>query len=88
MIPPEGAGNAGSVGKRFTPDQQALVELAKEAKKSGGITPKEADTLMDWANEYKLPGSHGPEVHPNRPGPASNHPHIHVGPVGHLPINP
>jgi len=41
---------------------------------------------MDWAKEYKLPGSHGPEIHQNRPGPISNQWHIHVGPVNHLPI--
>jgi RHS repeat-associated protein len=72
--------------KRFTSDQQALLDLAKDAKKSGGVTADEADILMNWAREYKLPGSHGPEVHPNRPGPASNKPHIHVGSVHHLPI--
>lgn len=71
---------------RFDPDQQALVELAKDAKNKGGVTLEESEIIMDWANEYNLPGSHGPEIHPNRPGPASNVQHIHVGPVGHIPI--
>ena len=80
------ASDTASAGKRFSPDQQALVELAKDAKRAGGVSRKDANILMDWANEYDLPGSHGPEIHAGRPGPASNVWHVHVGPVGHLPI--
>lgn len=40
---------------------------------------------MDDARKAGLP-ARGPEVHPNRPGPASNQPHIHVGPVNHIPV--
>lgn len=67
----------------YTPDQDAVIQLAKDAKKRGGVTTDEANTLKDWAEEYNLP-SRGPEAHPGR-GFGSN-PHIHVGPVNHLPI--
>ena len=73
--------------KMHTPDQQALVELAKDAAKAGGVSLEDAETLLNWAEEYNLP-AHGPEVHINRPGKASNVPHIHIGPVQHLPILP
>lgn len=56
----EGAGNQGaegaaklieeaaSKGLRFGPDQDALIQLAKEAKRTGA-TPEQAKTLIDWA---------------------------------------
>ena len=72
-------------GKRYTPDQQAVVEFAKEAKKAGGATLDDANILMDWAKEYNVP-AHGPEIHPDRPGVASNILHFHIGKTGHIPI--
>ena len=68
---------------RFTPDQQALVELAKQAERTGGVTAQEAQILKDWAKEVNL-SFRGPEVHPNRP--FGQFPHVHVGPVDHLPV--
>jgi hypothetical protein len=66
----------------FNPDQSALVDLAKGAKRTG-VTPQDAQTLRDWAREYKMP-SRGPECHPGRP--FGQYPHIHVGPVDHIPV--
>jgi RHS repeat-associated protein len=66
--------------KKFTPDQAALVDLAKEAQKKG-VNKDDANTLLQWADEYKLP-NRGPETHPNRP--YGKDPHIHVGPVDHI----
>ena len=53
-------------GKRFTEDQQAVIELAKEAKRAGGIGRQEANILVKWAKEYGL-RSHFPDRHKNRP---------------------
>jgi RHS repeat-associated protein len=79
------AEESGSVpGRRFTPNQQALVEAAREAKSRGGVTRPEADILRDWANEVALP-FRGPEAHPGRAHGAN--PHIHVGPVNHIPVH-
>ncbi len=71
--------------KRNTPDQDALIQLAKEAKKSGGATYEDAEILIEWAKEYDVP-YHEIEVHLNRPGAASNIPHFHIGKTGHIPI--
>ena len=79
------AASSTSNALRHTPDQQALVALAKDAKRVGGVSEADAKTLVGWADEYNLP-ARGPEVHPNRTEPTSNAPHIHVGPVGHIPI--
>lgn len=75
----------GDISKRNTPDQQAVIDLAKDAKRNGGISAEDASTLLGWADEYNVP-HHGPETHLNRPGPASNVPHIHIGKTGHIPI--
>ena len=72
-------------GSRFGPNQQALVELAKEAKR-GGVTPEQARTLIQWANEYGVKPARGPEAHPGRQ--FGSRPHIHVGPVNHIPVKP
>jgi hypothetical protein len=70
--------------ERHTPDQEALVDLAKEAKNKGGVSEEEAKTLVDWGKEVGFPGSRGPEVHDGRP--FGQKPHIHVGPVNHIPV--
>jgi hypothetical protein len=79
------ARGVGKVGVPNTPNQQAVIDLAKEAKKAGGVTAKDANTLMQWADEYNI-YNHGPEIHPNRPGAASNILHFHIGKQGHIPI--
>ena len=53
---------------------------------SSGYDRQEADAfLIDWAKEYNVP-YHEIEVHPNRPGAASNISHFHIGKTGHIPI--
>lgn len=58
---------------RHTPDQEALSGLVKESGKEG-VTNEEADTLLDWANEYHFPA---------RDDRGKNHwdfgEHIHIG---------
>ncbi len=69
--------------RKFSPDQQALIDLAKNAKKiRRSVTSQEANNLLGWAKEYDLP-SHGPEAHLNRPG-IGRLPHVHIGPIDHL----
>ena len=69
--------------KRFDPNQDALIQLGKEAKKLGGVTEDEVKILGEWASEYGLT-FHGPEIHPNR---SFNLNHIHLGPVDHIPVH-
>jgi len=69
---------------RFNVDQDALIQLAKDAKQVGGVTVDEAQTLLNWADEYGLPGR-GPEIHPDR---LFDIWHIHIGPVNHIPVFP
>ena len=42
------------ISKRFTPDQQAVIDLGREAYKNGGISASEADILWEWAQKYGL----------------------------------
>ena len=63
-----------------TPDQNALIQIAKDEARRGGVSGNDVNTLRIWANEYNVP-FHGPEIHLNRPNPFE---HIHVGPVNHL----
>jgi len=69
--------------KRFTPDQSALIDLAKQAKKTGGVDADEAKILQKWAKEYDIPHhpKKGFEIHPER---NYSDPHIHIGPVDHI----
>ncbi len=76
------AEEVGSKGLRFGPDQDAVIQLAKQAKRTGGVTEEEAKTLLDWAKEYGVK-------------PAQNHigtdhwvggDHIRVGPINHIPV--
>jgi RHS repeat-associated protein len=74
---------AKSTGARHTDDQAALVQLAKEAKRRGGLTEEEGKTMVGWGDEVGLP-ARGPEAHPDRGGPSAL-PHYHIGPIGHIP---
>jgi hypothetical protein len=67
---------------RFNGNQGALISLAKDSKNRGGVSRQEADILIGWAKEYGLPWR-GPEVHPRR---KFNEPHIHIGPINHIPV--
>lgn len=71
--------------KRHTPDQEAVVELAKEAKAEGGVSADEAGTLVDMAQEAGLP-ARGPESHPDRKSETSQAEHIHVDKQDHIPV--
>jgi hypothetical protein len=82
MMSEAGAEDEGE-SKQFDEDQEAAVELAKEAADKGGLTEDEAEALVELGNDVGLP-SHGPETHPGRP--FGKNPHIHVGPVGHIPV--
>lgn len=73
--------------KRHTPDQQAVVDLAKDAeKRRGSVTNEEADTLVEWGKEVGFDEeiARGPESHPDRK--FGKYKHIHIGPVNHLPV--
>lgn len=74
----------------FTPDEQALIELAKEAARKKGVSPDDAETLVGWGRELGWPEdlARGPEIHDDtRPDSwGGQNPHIHIGPVNHLPI--
>ena len=65
-------------GKQNTPDQGAVIDIAKEAKRKG-ISAEDAETLKGWAKEYGVrsrPEGSTSESHPNRPH--GSKPHIHV----------
>ena len=66
--------------KRFTPNQQTLVELAKDAQRKG-VDKETANILLNWADEVKLL-RRGPEIHPGRN--YGSQPHIHIGPIDHI----
>ena len=67
-------------GVPFSPNQSALVSLAKEAQKTG-VNRSEANTLLQWANEYGVSG---------RNDIGTTHwvkgDHIHIGPINHIAV--
>ncbi len=64
-----------SKDKKHTPGQEALSDLVKEKGKKG-VTNAEADTLLDWAEEYDFPrrDDRGKPIH------WEGGEHIHLGP--------
>jgi RHS repeat-associated protein len=66
--------------QKFTPNQQIIVQWAKEYQNSG-VDQDDAEALVDLGNQAGLP-CRGPEQHPNRP--RGKDPHIHVGPIPHI----
>ena len=78
------ADDTGSIGRRFTSDQQALVALAKDVER--GARSEDALQLWEWAQELGLPG-HGPAVH-DGPKFGGTVTHINIGPVKHIPVLP
>jgi hypothetical protein len=70
---------------RYDANQAALIDLAKEAQRTG-LSTGEAAIMRQWASEYKLVPLRGPEVHPGRP--FGQFPHMHTGPVNHIPVKP
>jgi hypothetical protein len=90
------AAGRGDDAKKFTPQQQALVDMAKKDKAAGGITPANMEAYKQLnaeagAKGFTTPGAvRGPEAHPLRspsstPGPGQK-PHGHVGLVDHIPV--
>jgi len=71
-------------GGRNNAEQSALIEMAKSDKKAG-VTPADAQAYRDLGKESGVP-VRGPETHPKRP--YGREPHIHVGPVDHIPVKP
>jgi hypothetical protein len=73
------------LGKKFTADQGALVALAKDAVQRRGVDLADVPVLQEWAEELGL-SFRGIESHPGRP--FGQFPHIHIGPVNHIPLLP
>ena len=68
--------------KRHSPDQEALSEIAKEAKRKG-VNSEEADILLEWSKELEMKTlDHRGEPHWGTP-PKD---HIHIGNQNHIPI--
>ena len=61
--------------KRFTQDQQAVIDLARESKQ--GLGRKEANILVEFAQEYGI-NNHGPQIHSSQSGIWSYTEHIKV----------
>jgi RHS repeat-associated protein len=67
---------------RYTKQQQAVIALAKEAVRRGGVTKEEAMQLIKWAKEYGIP-------YQNHIG--TNHwiggAHIRIGNINHIKVH-
>ena len=63
-------------GPVFSLNQQALLDLAKDARKMGRISASEANILVEWANEYGIT-NHGIMTH-NRGGHFNGIPHAKI----------
>lgn len=81
---------------KHTPEQEALIDMAKKDKQAGGITAGDMEGYKQLNAEagpkgFPEPGAvRGPEVHPlrtpqSKPG-AGQKPHGHVGPIAHIPV--
>jgi len=66
--------------KRHTPDQEAISDLVKEAGNKG-VSNIDADTLLDWSEEYHFPARDDRGKPPHWVGGE----HIHIGPK-HVPV--
>ena len=75
----EASGWGASASKKFTPDQSAVIQLAKEAKKGGAIAPEDAQLLLDWAGEYGVKAMDHTASPWHWLGP-----HIHIGKQSHI----
>jgi hypothetical protein len=72
-----------SSSKRHTPGQSALIDMAKRDKHLG-ISTDDAQAYKQLGDEVGVE-VRGPEAHPGRP--YGKNPHIHVGPVDHIPVD-
>jgi SpoU rRNA methylase family enzyme len=70
--------------KVFSPNQAALIELAKDAKRTG-VSMEDAKTLLQWADEYKVSPAldhTGINAHEWKYG----FDHIRIGPINHIQV--
>lgn len=68
---------------RHSDDAAALVDLAKQAKRTG-VSPEDAQTLLRWADEYNVV----PALDHTVPPLHWQGPHIRIGPVNHIIVTP
>jgi RHS repeat-associated protein len=77
-----GFGKAYRAAKHYSDDAAALIDLAKKAKRRGGLSQDEAKILLEWANEYG--------VEPALDHTGTDHwvggDHIRIGPINHIPV--
>lgn len=69
------------IKKKHSPNQQALSDLVKQSGKKG-VTNTDANTLLEWANEYEFPARDDRYVTPSH---WVGGDHIHIGPK-HVPV--
>lgn len=73
--------NGQSSGKRQTPDQKALYDLAKEAvnryRNGNPISYSEAQILDEWASQYNVPQHHPADLNSGNHFNGVNHTHIY-----------
>jgi hypothetical protein len=79
-----GSKSKGTTGKPYDEEQDALIKIAKRAKKTG-LTPEEAEILREWAEELDLE-FRGPET--SDKGTFGRKPHYHCGSQAHIPALP
>jgi RHS repeat-associated protein len=77
------AGKYGGKALKYSDDAAALIDLAKHAKRTG-VSLEDGETLLKWADEYKVRPARGPESHLDR---TVDWPHFHIGPVEHIPLD-
>ncbi|MBW1982133.1 MAG: RHS repeat-associated core domain-containing protein [Deltaproteobacteria bacterium] len=74
--------------EHFSDEKKALLDMAKEDKKKGGITLGDMEAYKELNKDLPDPFPsnkvRGPEIHQNRRH--GQKPHGHVGPVHHIPI--
>jgi RHS repeat-associated protein len=78
------AAQAAAKTARYSDDAAALIDLSKQAKKTGTSTSN-ADTLLNWADEYNVVPALN---HTTPPLHWDNTPHIRIGPVNHIEVKP
>jgi len=67
-----------TLGQRFNENQQALIELARSAQRTG-VTKEQAQTLIQWANEYGVRAWDHATTWTHWIAP-----HIRIGPINHI----
>jgi len=73
-------GGGGAISRSFNADQNALIQLSKDAKRLG-ITEEEAETMLEWAEEYNVAGfDHINTTH------WEGGAHIRIGPINHIKV--